>query len=252
MAAYFTMVSGTATTAKGFYETIKGPTYDNLGDLDMKIDQATGTLKRIAAGRKSTTAKHVKKAKKELDPVTKSYSKSLAKAEVKHGNLVKKINKLLDATEKLKKKKLKKATRKKIAKAEKKINAVIAATADLGEVLRDGKRSYKDARALSKKLTETEKAMARARQRSFCPKSSIPTISTNWQRLPINWRTSGPTSRRRPRPFTIRCRMSPKCSVKTPPRLCFAGQTAGWPGRLWYKARANPVQRIRLQRWQTV
>ena len=153
--AYFSLVSGTAKTASGLYEFIKGPTFSNLGDLKLKIGQSTNAMKLAAEGDPDIKQKHIDTSAKELNTVLKSYGKALAGSQKKHADLNKQINKLLDSAEKLQKK----GKSEKIEKAEKYVMKTIELAVELGEYLQRGKQSYDDAKELLADSSKVSKAM---------------------------------------------------------------------------------------------
>ena len=157
--AYFSLLSSTATTAKGVYEFIKGPTFDSMGKLIGKIGQSTAQLDEKAF--RYVKAGDLKASLKELNGTAKSYAKTLSSAEGKHAKLVKQVNKLLNAVEK-ENKKFKPANKDQAAavkKAETAINSVIQRTVEVGEYLTAGKAYLNQAKALSKTQGATIKAM---------------------------------------------------------------------------------------------
>jgi hypothetical protein len=161
VSAYFSLVSGTAKTAAGLYEFVKGPTFSNLGDLKLKIGQSTSALKMAAEGDEDIKEKHITSSAGELSKVLKSYGKALAGSQKKHANLVKRINKLLDSAEKLQKK----GKSKKIQKAEDYVMQTIVLTEELGSYLQRGRQSYTDSKALladSKKVSNAMKKGGKA------------------------------------------------------------------------------------------
>lgn len=155
VSAYFSLVSGTAKTAAGLYEFVKGPTFSNLGDLKLKIGQSTNALKLAAEGDEDIKEKHITSSASELSKVLKSYGKALAGSQKKHANLVKRINKLLDQAEKLQKK----GKSKKIEKAEAYVMQTISLTEELGGYLQRGRQSYVDSRGLLDDSKKVAKAM---------------------------------------------------------------------------------------------